>query len=292
MKRLMSTAFLWLVVAGVFCSGQLWVILSFILVSAFLGVLEFNGITSHQPGNLKRKVTTFVSLGYMLWLATDLLSLLSGSQEQIEHSQKVLSFTPEMVGLLVTLLLTFLMSLPQEIKGSHPINGLGLGMLAYLYVPVLFGGFMMRLVFLTPSPETSGAWFLLYLALVTKFTDMGAYIMGTLFGKRKMIKHISPGKTWEGTIGSFAISTAGGFAVCHFAGPNLAWIGGHWEVLALSVIISISAILGDLAESVLKRSVAVKDSGHSLPGIGGVLDLIDSLCFSAPVTYFYLLLVK
>ena len=65
-------------------------------------------------------------------------------------------------------------------------------------------------------------------------------------------------------------------------------MGDWWHIAILSVLISISAIIGDLAESILKRSVQTKDSGGMLPGIGGVLDLIDSICFSAPVTFFYL----
>ena len=288
-KRFSSTAFLWAIVAGVFCSHQLWVILLFILGAAFIGVLEFNAITRDQPGRMKRKVTFFISLFYMLWLGADLLSL-GGAENQ--HAQESLNFAPEMIGILLTLFVTFLMSLPQEIKGANPIYSLGLGLLGFLYVPVLFGGFMMRLVFVAPDPEASGAWLLLYLALVTKFTDMGAYIMGTLFGRHKMIKHISPGKTWEGTIGSFLISILGGFGVYYFAGSNLSWIGGWWSILSLSIIISFAAIIGDLAESILKRSVAVKDSGATLPGIGGILDLIDSLCFSAPIAYFYLVFFK
>jgi len=104
-----------------------------------------------------------------------------------------------------------------------------------------------------------------------------------------MVKHISPAKTWEGTLGSFLIAQLGAFGVWYCAGEDLAWMGEWWNIMILGVIISVAAIVGDLAESILKRSVEVKDSGATLPGIGGVLDLIDSICFSAPAAYLYLI---
>lgn len=285
-KRLFSTIFLWGVVAGVFYVRQLWAIAALVIVLAILGSVEFIRITKTSPGDSRRKGAFIVSILYMAFLAWDLLAN-SGTGDQA-RVDKLLSFSPEMVGLLVTLFLAFFMSLRNKINGTDSINAVGLSILGYIYVPVLFGGFMMRLIFLPPSPEVSGAWLILFVSIVTKFTDMGAYLMGTLFGKHKMIKHISPGKTWEGTLGSFLVAQLGAFAVWYFAGEDLAWMGEWWNIMILGTIISIAAIIGDLAESILKRSLEVKDSGDTLPGIGGVLDLIDSICFAAPAAYLYL----
>jgi len=130
---------------------------------------------------------------------------------------------------------------------------------------------------------------ILFVAVVTKFTDMGAYLTGTLFGSTKMVKHISPAKTWEGTLGSFLVAQAGAFGIWFLAGERLAWMGSWWNISILTIIISVAAIIGDLAESILKRSVDAKDSGNMLPGIGGVLDLIDSICFAAPAAYLFLM---
>jgi phosphatidate cytidylyltransferase len=130
---------------------------------------------------------------------------------------------------------------------------------------------------------------------VTKFTDMGAYITGSMIGRHKMIPHVSPGKTWEGFGGAIVFALLAGcglYALGHddvagFA-TGLHVLGGWPQVIVLSVVMALLAVVGDLAESVVKRSLGAKDSGNMLPGIGGSLDLIDSLCFTAPVVYFYL----
>ena len=288
-KRLFSSLLMWGIVAGVFFSRQTWAVVLIVIVLAVLGSIEYIRITKSIPGHQRRWGAFIVSVFYMGWLASDLLCLSCGEGGNVDRTQRLLSFTPEMVGLLGALFLAFFMSLRREVQGLDSINAVGLSLLGYVYVQVLFGGFMMRLIFLPPSPELSGAWLLLFVAIVTKFTDMGAYLTGTLFGKHKMVKHISPGKTWEGTIGSFFLAQVGAFTVWYLAGEKLAWMGDWKSIMLLGVIISIAAIVGDLAESVLKRSLKVKDSGDTLPGIGGVLDLIDSLCFSAPAAYLYLL---
>ena len=289
LKRLMSTIVLWAIVAGVFVSKQIGAILALIIVLAILGTIEYNRITREAPGSQRRWGAFFISVVYMIWLALDLLGVSHGSWGETEKTQQFLTFTCEMVGLMGTLFLAFFMSLNREVKGLDSINAVSLSLLGYVYVPVLFGGFMMRMVFLPPVPEQSGAWLLLFIAIVTKFTDMGAYLSGTLFGRHKMVKHISPGKTWEGAIGAFLVAQVGAFSVWHLAGERLEWMGSWQNIMVLGVIISVAAIIGDLAESILKRSVEVKDSGDTLPGIGGVLDLIDSLCFAAPAAYLYLL---
>ncbi|NIP97358.1 MAG: CDP-archaeol synthase, partial [Akkermansiaceae bacterium] len=137
----------------------------------------------------------------------------------------------------------------------------------------------------------AGFWLLLLVVVTAKFTDMGAYLVGSLCGKHKAIPHISPGKSWEGYFGSLFFAQAGAVGLYLAGGQHLGWIGGLHHVLIVGFLVALAAMVGDLAESILKRSLQVKDSGHLLPGIGGVLDLIDSLCFAAPVAFLYIHLV-
>ena len=136
-------------------------------------------------------------------------------------------------------------------------------------------------------PHVNGPFYLLYFILVTKFSDTGAYAVGSLIGKHKMIPRISPGKTWEGFAGAVAVSTAASLLFWVFGKDKLA--GMTWiHALILGIILSSAAVIGDLIESLFKREAGVKDSGRFFPGIGGILDLLDSLLFNAPLMYLYL----
>ena len=120
--------------------------------------------------------------------------------------------------------------------------------------------------------------------------DTGAYCFGMLFGKHRLFERISPKKSWEGVIGGVVACIAGANASFYwfdefFQVPDLAtWIG-------LSVVVAVFSTFGDLVESLIKRSVGVKDSGSIIPGHGGVLDRIDSLLLVAPAVLIYLLLI-
>ena len=116
---------------------------------------------------------------------------------------------------------------------------------------------------------------------------MGAYVVGSLIGRHKMIPRISPGKTWEGFAGAIVVSTGASLAFVHFLGGHMAGMN-HYHAIVLGIILSSTAVIGDLIESLFKRECGAKDSGHVLPGIGGVLDLLDSLLFNAPIMYLYL----
>jgi phosphatidate cytidylyltransferase len=153
-----------------------------------------------------------------------------------------------------------------------------------MYVPWLLN-FIQKINFFTPGVE--GRYYLLYFVLVTKFSDCGAYAVGSLFGKHKMIPRISPGKTWEGFAGAIMVSTAASVVFASLAGDHLAGMTPAHAVI-LGVILSMGAVVGDLIESLFKREAGLKDSGRLFPGIGGILDLLDSLLFNAPLMYLYL----
>ncbi|MBV6417995.1 MAG: Phosphatidate cytidylyltransferase [Steroidobacteraceae bacterium] len=123
----------------------------------------------------------------------------------------------------------------------------------------------------------AGAEWVLYLLILVTATDSGAYFVGRRFGRVKLAPRVSPGKTWEGVLGGVLGGCVAGFA-------GAVWFGlpvGPFMVLALCVIVF--SVIGDLTESLLKRSAGVKDSGTLFPGHGGMLDRIDSLTAAAPV---------
>jgi phosphatidate cytidylyltransferase len=116
-------------------------------------------------------------------------------------------------------------------------------------------------------------------------SDSMAYLVGKAIGKHKLIPRISPGKTWEGLAGGIVFSVLAGYLFAYFTESSLL----HWVVMA--IIISVFGLLGDLSESLLKRSGGVKDSGTLLPGHGGVLDRFDGIIFSSPLVLCYLLFI-
>jgi phosphatidate cytidylyltransferase len=131
-----------------------------------------------------------------------------------------------------------------------------------------------------------GGWVLLACVL-TWINDTGAYFAGRFLGKRKLYPRISPAKTWEGFFGGMASSILGAFVVRFLVLDTMT----PFDCIALGVLGGIIGPIGDLAESMLKRSFKVKDSGQLLPGHGGMLDRVDALMLNAPVVYFYYQLV-
>jgi phosphatidate cytidylyltransferase len=138
---------------------------------------------------------------------------------------------------------------------------------------------------------------ILYLIVVVKASDVGAYLVGSTCGRHKMFPRISPGKTWEGLAGGFIFGILASlilFWLWHRPGQEstLAGFGrlsitfGH--ALFLGAFLAAIGVVGDLVESLLKRSAGLKDSGCIFPGMGGILDVLDSLLFAAPALYFYL----
>ncbi len=211
-------------------------------------------------------ITLAISLSYMM-----IESICSIPQESL------------VMGALGLLTLTaFGIAMRKAPEGEKTLLEVLVPLAAFVLVPGMFFSSSSKVLFAQGDLE-KGAWLMLWLVAVTKFSDMGAYITGSLVGKNKMIPHISPGKTWEGFFGGFAFTQLAACGLYALAPDQLSFFSGWGEVIVLGFILCAVAVVGDLAESVLKRSLVVKDSGATLPGIGGVLDLIDSICFTAPV---------
>jgi phosphatidate cytidylyltransferase len=188
--------------------------------------------------------------------------------------------------LLVFTLGVFLRQLPRKLDPEGIIT-MAVTLFGLLYVAWLCN-FITRINFATPN----GRYFVMFLVVVTKFTDIGAYLVGSTFGRHKMIPRLSPNKTWEGTFGGVVFAVISGGLFYRYMRHELALPGMRMaDALVLGVLLGAAAVIGDLAESLIKREAGVKDSSHWLPGHGGALDLIDSLLFTAPLLYVYMRLV-
>jgi phosphatidate cytidylyltransferase len=163
-----------------------------------------------------------------------------------------------------------------------------------IYIPFLFN-VLTKIVYLPPpdvaTGMVTGQFYVLYLVVVTKFSDMGGYVFGMLFGRHRSVPHISPAKTWEGFAGALLTPLLASWLV-HWLLPGKLPALDTIDLIVLPLLLGVAAIIGDLAESIIKRSTQTKDSSHLLPGIGGTLDLIDSVLFTAPIMYFYLRLIS
>lgn len=160
--------------------------------------------------------------------------------------------------------------------------------LLYIALPL---GMILGILFL-PMRDDGRMW-VAYLLAVTKFTDMGAYFGGSLWGRRKLAPNISPGKTIEGAAFGLFSALMVSF-IFHVIGEGFPALNFHlepYEWIALGIVLGLVGQFGDLSESLLKRDANKKDS-NMLPGLGGVLDAVDSLLFNAPIIYFYTIVAR
>ncbi len=152
----------------------------------------------------------------------------------------------------------------------------------YLAIPFSF----MLAILYPPTSAEDGRFWLIYLIGVTKITDVGGYFIGKLLGKHPLAPQLSPKKTVEGAIGGFCFAVALSLFFASI-GSLFGWQLSYFSATWLGMLIGVLAQVGDLAESVLKRDAFVKDS-NKIPGIGGILDMMDSLLLTAPVVYFFI----
>jgi phosphatidate cytidylyltransferase len=126
---------------------------------------------------------------------------------------------------------------------------------------------------------------------VPKGGDIGAYLTGRLIGRTRMSPLLSPKKTWEGLAGGMAAAVGVAFAINYLA-PAPVLSASPWPVLGFGLTVGLAGVLGDLAESLIKRDGRQKDASQTVPGFGGVLDVVDSILFAAPVAYCWFCLVS
>ena len=279
--RFISTVALWSIALLIAFSG--FEILFWLLISLFglIALLEFYRMLDHK-GLPNFKITGMICGVVML----------GGSFYYFSKIGPAGSYDFEIAVLLFFLLTVFARQMFARLRHDEPLQTMAYTLFGLLYVLWLFN-FTTKILYLTPRSSTgavTGQFYVLYLIAVTKFGDMGAYLTGSAIGRHLMTPHISAKKTWEGFFGAL------GFALfCSLMLFKL--MPGHLSALTwthatiLGLLLGFGAVVGDLAESIIKRSTDVKDSGSLLPGIGGALDLVDSLLFTAPLLFFYLRLV-
>lgn len=150
----------------------------------------------------------------------------------------------------------------------------------------LLPSFFAQLRWLSSDPE-AGTTALALAIFIPKMCDSGAYFTGRLIGRHKMTPVLSPKKTWEGTIGGLVTAALTAILIDRFGSPVL-----HENLaleIAFGLTVGVAGILGDLAESLIKRDCGQKDASQIMPGFGGVLDVVDSVIFAAPVVYVWLI---
>lgn len=277
-RRLISTLVLWaIVILALFAQNKTVALSSFaviILALTIIGLKEFYSIAE------KAGVHCYTQLGITLGVLV-VLSFFIGCYfvHQVGWNN-IFIFEMMLLGVVLIVILARRLSDPIDARG---ISSIAVTILGILYIPFLLN-FMQKIYF---YPAVDGRLYLFYFLLVTKFSDSGAYIAGSLFGRHKMCPKISPGKTWEGFAGAISGSLIISLLFYAIVGKKLAGMDSVHSII-LGVGLGALAVLGDLVESIFKREAQIKDSGSLFPGVGGILDVLDSLLFNAPIMYYYM----
>ncbi len=278
LRRLISSVVLWtVVISALFSRYKAISDYAFLLVMMALaaaGLHEFYGLARRRGLACFRGWGMF---GGLLMMASTFAYLSSG---WTRAPAKANDFE---TSLLIIFVLGLCVRQFLAKDNSAGMQTISVTLFGLMYVPWLLN-FIQKINFF---PGIDGRYYVLYFVLVTKFSDMGAYLTGSLIGRHKMIPRISPGKTWEGFAGAILIATGASVGFAHLFGAHL--YGMTWyHAVILGLLLSMTAVIGDLIESLFKREAGAKDSGALLPGMGGILDLLDSLLFNAPLMYIYL----
>jgi phosphatidate cytidylyltransferase len=257
--RLLTAAVGLPLLIGLVCCAPVWLF--------SLTVLVLTGIGLHEYFTLVDLRTRFSPVVELAWGGAVAFSMLA--------TDTALTAAVLVFGLFVL----FLLRLP-DIQPAQSLQNISLSLFGVVYI-----GFLLpHLLWIRWGPEGE-AW-VFFLLLVAMGGDTAAYAVGRRWGRRKLIPHISPGKTVAGSVGAI-----GG----HLCAGGVAWWWlfpqrGVGEMLCVALVAGFLAQVGDLCESAIKRAYGAKDSGWLFPGHGGVLDRVDSLLFAGPFLYYYVVL--
>lgn len=195
----------------------------------------------------------------------------------IYHLKDFQSISPYTISLLI-LAFPLLSFFELYRKKAHPFENVALGLLGIIYIVLPF--VLLNLMAISSETgEVSEAWPVLAIFLIVWSNDTFAYLVGKQWGKNKLFERISPKKSWEGFVGGVVFAQLCAYIITLFTDDSFL----EYSVYAL--VISTVGTIGDLIESMLKRSLSIKDSGKILPGHGGLLDRFDAVLFAIPVLY-------
>lgn len=266
-RAIAGTVFVIVVVLGVWLSSISMLLLFFLITS--LGLWEFSSLLEQAEIKVNKTATLLANI--VVWQFLSPFRL----------------FGLEALLLFPAVLLTIeLFS-----KNKSPLSNVTYSLYGMLYIVLPF--FLMAyqaLNFYTVEGEEQIAYFpylILGAFILIWSNDTFAYLSGRLFGKTKLFERISPNKTQEGAYGGSIFTIIAAIVIAQFF-TEYTW--RDWVIIAL--IVSVLGTIGDLVESMFKRSLNIKDSGSIIPGHGGILDRFDSFVFSAPFVYFYVTLLR
>ncbi len=256
--------------------GATWppgsVIFIFVLGITIVAARELAGILGDKGILSSKRISTFAAV--MGLLVSCMIPTWVGTIDAV-----AIGGTSAML-VLMTALLFF--SRHKTVEGV--IAATGGALLAYVYLGLMFG-------FLLAIRREHTVWALLWTLFSTKACDIGAYFIGKAFGRHKLISWLSPGKTWEGLAGGVILSCIVGAAAWEMVAHALRNPPGWWAGAVAAGLFALIGQAGDLLESMLKRDAGIKDSGRTVPGFGGVLDVIDSPLLVGPFAYWWLRLL-
>lgn len=227
---------------------------------------EYYSIAKRKGFKPREKTAYSLSLAYILAIY---LGSLSGHQDSFPLYALA-------IGLFVLFSAFFF-------DGKNPLVNIAITLFGIVYLIIPLSCTLQINYFFPPGSAEDGRWWVLYLLCTTYLTDACGLFAGQTFGKHKMAPVISPKKTWEGAAGGLLASIIASLIFSLYAPISLSVV----QSIILGACIGTIAQVGDLAESLLKRDVGVKDSSK-IPGLGGMLDVVDSLVFTAPLLYLYL----
>ncbi len=245
----------------------------FITIWGILAILEFYRLVTST------KVVPLTYFG-LIWTALLILSREPDLLSILEPHFNLNLLTPMLLTSAVILSLIWLLLRTSE---GRTFTGW-----AWTIAGILFVGWLLSYLVALRGLDDGRNW--VFLALFTTFaSDIAAFFTGRALGRHRLAPNISPGKTWEGTIGGIlgAIIVSLCFILPTPLKLNISWV----QAILLGFLVSIFGQLGDLVESLFKRNMEVKDSGKLLPGHGGILDRMDSIVFASVVVYYYVVWV-